>query len=309
MSGFSIGYVFIMTSSSLLHISTSPEVDLCVRAQQGEYANPTILFIHGLGDSSLCWKPFFADERLSDFTLLAPDLPGYGRTRMNKRTGGGIPQHVEHLRALIEETVGGPLLVVGHSLGGLIATYLVRAIEQEEVKPSAEKTHEPVRLLGLINVEGNLTGADAFISSRATKADRLGHFDEWYDAFVRTSYEGLWAEANPHLKHYPDSLRMANRKAFLRDCHEMVDLKSRADEDSGENEAGGEYLKICASKLYVYGTDSIPQITLDFLERNQLANEAFDDAGHWAMLDDPDRFTTLLVDAVSGKLRETNNPG
>jgi pimeloyl-ACP methyl ester carboxylesterase len=282
-------------SDSLIHITTSSTVDLCVRSQQGEYAQPTILFIHGLGDSSLCWKSFYADEQLTEYTLLAPDLPGYGRTRMSKGVGGGIKQHVEHLRSLIEETVGGPLLVVGHSLGGLIATYLVRAIEQEELKQSAEKTHEPVRLVGLVNVEGNLTGADAFISSRSVKADQRGHFDEWYEAFVRTSYEGLWAEANQHLKHYPDSLRMADPQAFLRDCQEMVDLKTRTDDDSGENEAGGEYLKIRAPKLYVYGTDSIPQITLDFLERNKLATHSFEGAGHWTMLDDRDRFVELLL--------------
>jgi pimeloyl-ACP methyl ester carboxylesterase len=284
---------------TLIHITTSPTVDLCVRSQQGQYDRPSILFIHGLGDSSLCWKSFYKDERLGDFTMLAPDLPGYGRTRLSKGTGGGIHEHVTHLRALIEETVGGPLLIVGHSLGGLIATYLVRTIEQEEVKPSAEKTHSPIKLIGLINIEGNLTGADAFISSRSVKADQKGYFDEWYEAFVRTSYEGLWAEANPHLRHYPDSLRMADPQAFLRDCHEMVDLKSRTDTDSGENEAGGEYLKITVPKLYVYGTESIPQITRDFLERNDLATHAFEGAGHWAMLDKPTEFIELVLEQVA----------
>ncbi|MCB2211696.1 alpha/beta hydrolase [bacterium] len=281
---------------NLIYIRTSPTVDLCVRSQQGQYDLPTVLFIHGLGDSSLCWKSFYQRDDLLDFTLLAPDLPGYGRTRLSKGTGGGIAAHVKHLRALIEEIVGGPLLVVGHSLGGLIATYLVRAIEQAEAKPTEEKVHEPVRLLGLINVEGNLTGADAFISSRATRADQRGHFDEWYEAFVRTSYEGLWADANPHLKHYPDSLRMADPTAFLADCHEMVALKTRTDGDSGENEAGGEYLKIRSPKLYVYGTESIPQITLDFLARNELNKVVVDGAGHWAMHDDPDRFINLLLE-------------
>ncbi len=284
--------------ASFVYVSTSPHVDLCVRSHQGVFDFPTILFIHGLGDSSLVWKSFFSDERLSDFTLLAPDLPGYGRTRMSKGTGGGIKEHVKHLLALIEETVGGPLLVVGHSLGGLIATYLVRALEQMETKPSAEKTHSPVKLSGLINVEGNLTGADAFISSRSVRSDERGYFDDWYQAFVRTSYEGMWAEANPHLKHYPDSLRMADPEAFLRDCHDMVDLKNHTDDDSGENEAGGEYLKIIAPKLYVYGTESIPQITMDFLDRNKLATHVFESAGHWAMLDDPETFTGLLLERL-----------
>jgi len=284
--------------ASFVYIQTSPDVDLCVRSHQGVFDHPTVLFIHGLGDSSLVWKPFFSDQQLSNFTLLAPDLPGYGRTRLGKGTGGGIQPHVKHLLALIKETVGGPLLVVGHSLGGLIATYLVRAIEQMESEPSAEKHHAPVNLVGLINVEGNLTGADAFISSRSVRADQRGYFDDWYQAFVRTSYEGLWAEANPHLKHYPDSLRMADPQAFLRDCHDMVDLRNHTDDVSGENEAAGEYLKIVAPKVYVYGTESIPQITLDFLERNQVATHVFEKSGHWAMLDHPDTFAGLMVERL-----------
>ena len=38
-----------------------------------------ILFIHGLGESSLCWMEAFS-ELLSDWHLLAIDLPGYGRS-------------------------------------------------------------------------------------------------------------------------------------------------------------------------------------------------------------------------------------
>jgi hypothetical protein len=34
----------------------------------------TFLFIHGLGESGQCFDEVFRNERLSDFTILVPDM-------------------------------------------------------------------------------------------------------------------------------------------------------------------------------------------------------------------------------------------
>ncbi len=39
-----------------------------------------IVFLHGLGESSLCYAEAFANKALRDFSLLAFDLPGFGRS-------------------------------------------------------------------------------------------------------------------------------------------------------------------------------------------------------------------------------------
>ena len=282
-----------------IYIRTSPSVDMAVRAQQGILNKPTVLFIHGLGDSSLTWLPIIEDERLSEYTLLAPDLPGYGKTMVHEGHGGGIENHVQHLLAMIEETVGGPLFIVGHSMGGLAATLLLRQLETAQPEASSEKYHLPVEPLGFINVEGNLTEADAFISSRAVRRDDSGQFDTWWRRFVQTNKTGRWIQDNPQYGHYPESLDMCDPETFRRDCRSLVEWKNKLDNESGLNAAGAEFLRIGVPRIYVFGTESIPVETAHFIEEHNLDTYAIDGGGHWAMLDDREGFIKLLLRQLS----------
>jgi len=79
-----------------------------------------VLAIHGITSSSRSW-PFLADAL--DNPLFAPDLRGRGRS--NQLPGpAGIARHAEDCAAVVEATGGVPLVVVGHSMGGFVATVL-----------------------------------------------------------------------------------------------------------------------------------------------------------------------------------------
>ncbi len=43
-------------------------------------ARPTVLFIHGLGESGFSFQEAFDDQSLASTNLLVPDLAGYGRS-------------------------------------------------------------------------------------------------------------------------------------------------------------------------------------------------------------------------------------
>ncbi|MBS1261050.1 MAG: hypothetical protein MAG453_00371 [Calditrichaeota bacterium] len=285
-------------AESPLYIRTDDRTDLFVRARQGEFDAPAVLFIHGLGDCSLAFAPFFAESSLERFTLLAPDLPGYGRTRVENGAGGGLDGHVAHLKALLAETVAGKLVVVGHSMGGLVATLLLRALEREDAPPRTDPLHDPLVPAGYVCVEGNLTAADAFISRRAVNADEKSRFDRWYDRFFAGSTTGAWAEQNPQLAHYGESLRLCDPAAFLRDCRDLVAWKDRTDPDTGISAAGSEYLRLCVPALYVYGSLSVARETRAFLAEHDLPRAEIPGAGHWTMLDARARFASLLADRV-----------
>lgn len=83
---------------------------------------PTLLFLHGLGLSSVMWQPQL--ELLSDFHCLAPDLPEHGNS-----TDSGILtlENCSHLLStLIRQRFPNQRVhIVGLSMGGAIAVRLL----------------------------------------------------------------------------------------------------------------------------------------------------------------------------------------
>ena len=88
---------------------------------------PTIVLLHGLGDSGDCWPD--AVRRWSvDHRVVGVDLLGHGRSPRFTPSQLASADPMEAMYAAAEATVsrvavahGGPVLVVGHSMGGGLA--------------------------------------------------------------------------------------------------------------------------------------------------------------------------------------------
>jgi lipase len=97
-----------------------------------------VLAVHGITSSSRTWQ--FLAQAL-DRPLFAPDLRGRGRS--NHLPGpAGIARHADDCAAVVEATGGVPLVVVGHSMGGFVATVLA--------------ARHPALVRGLVLVDGGL---------------------------------------------------------------------------------------------------------------------------------------------------------
>ncbi len=91
-----------------------------------EYSHPrsrsTLVLVHGLGTSSSTWfhlYPFFIHHH----TVLAIDLAGFGfSTIENGKRFFSIQEQIALLREVVERLRLPPFALVGHSLGGWIAT-------------------------------------------------------------------------------------------------------------------------------------------------------------------------------------------
>jgi pimeloyl-ACP methyl ester carboxylesterase len=84
--------------------------------------NPPILFIHGYSCDSHDWMwqlPYFADSH----RVIAVDLRGHGRSSVPDN-GFDARIFANDLAGLIDELGCGPVVAVGHSLGGLVASAL-----------------------------------------------------------------------------------------------------------------------------------------------------------------------------------------
>lgn len=97
------------------------------RDVQGAGAVDTVLLLHGFAGDGGTWAALTAALSRAGKTVIAPDLPGHGADE-------GTPQGIDDLLAAVTARVAGAgrLHVVGHSLGGHVAT-LFAAAEPDRV--------------------------------------------------------------------------------------------------------------------------------------------------------------------------------
>lgn len=93
--------------------------------EHGPAMAPTIIFTHGWGMDSTFWS--YAREDLSDrFRLMLWDLPGLGRSKPANRAAISLSAFSTDLASLIERCGPQPVVLVGHSIGGMIIQTLAR---------------------------------------------------------------------------------------------------------------------------------------------------------------------------------------
>ena len=95
-----------------------------VRVAEGPAGAPTVLLLHGLmATADLNWS--LAVPVLSRrFNVVAPDLRGHGRGMRTRRFSGD--ECADDLAAIVRTLELGRVIVVGYSLGGLVAQVFVR---------------------------------------------------------------------------------------------------------------------------------------------------------------------------------------
>jgi pimeloyl-ACP methyl ester carboxylesterase len=100
--------------SALFYYDTGPAGDVNV---------PAVLLVHGLGDEADTWQsvlPILGRER----RVIAPDLPGFGRSPLPPRRFLGPVALSRTLAALLERLGLADVVCVGSSLGGLLVQLL-----------------------------------------------------------------------------------------------------------------------------------------------------------------------------------------
>jgi len=93
----------------------------------GANTNPAIILIHGLGDEADSWRHIFSLLSGAGYRVIAPDLPGFGRSRWKGRIS--MRRHCRSVIRLMIRTgaasVRNPAVLAGNSLGAGIAEMIV----------------------------------------------------------------------------------------------------------------------------------------------------------------------------------------
>jgi pimeloyl-ACP methyl ester carboxylesterase len=83
---------------------------------------PVVLLLHGWGANSELWRPTIGCLR-DKFTVIAPDLAGFGRT-LPPPVPWGVEEYAQWVLALLDHRDISKATIVGHSNGGRIGIRL-----------------------------------------------------------------------------------------------------------------------------------------------------------------------------------------
>jgi pimeloyl-ACP methyl ester carboxylesterase len=253
--------------------------DLFAAEQPGPPGSARVVFVHGALDRSTAFAP--TSRRLGDLTLVRYDRRGYGRS-LACGVCTDLDEQVADLAGVVAER---PTVLVGHSLGGVLAVTLaarrpdlIEAVVAYEA-PMAWASWWPVSTAGGAAVAGDPAQAAERFMRRLIGDERWAALPERTRAARRAEGPALLAELRS-MRASPDAPYDA---ATLR----VPVLAAHGTESRAHHKAAAERLAAAA-----------PQGQLRVIEG----------AGHGAHLTHPDAFAGLVRAAVAARADGTLAP-
>jgi pimeloyl-ACP methyl ester carboxylesterase len=224
---------------------------------------PSILFVHGLGGAKENFQSAFESPALADCKLVTFDEPGTGLALFDPNAGLNVTALADIAHALAERLLPEPYFLAGASMGGLINLLQLR-------------NHGIGRILGLINLEGNLCSEDCMFSRRV-----IPHPLQTFDPIYRTMMAELRASNSKG-----DQLIAENMatNVDIRAYH-TYSFETVAESDSGR--LLPEFLNLPIPRLFLYGDANKTLSYLPTLRSSSVQVREIPSSGHFVFYDNP----------------------
>ncbi|MDR0448498.1 MAG: alpha/beta hydrolase [Treponema sp.] len=172
---------------------------------------PVLILIHGLGDEADTWRHLIPLLGEAGYRVLAPDLPGFGRSLITRSSSLGRHRDavLELAKAACENHEAGAVLI-GSSMGAAVAEAAVLAGGQKS-KDSINPDNQSGFIKALILLGGCFPVDSASSKLLIMALPFIGK--KWYRSF-RTNPEGAWQSL---FSYYGDIHKLPEEdKEFLR---------------------------------------------------------------------------------------------
>ncbi|MGC9445044.1 MAG: alpha/beta fold hydrolase [Candidatus Methanospirareceae archaeon] len=227
--------------------------------------NVAVVFLHGLGCSKRDFQGAFDFPELSDYTLLAFDLPGCGDSPYPENLTLNMDDLVEITRLVLSTLQIRDLVLVGHSMGGLVAL-----LYAERYRP---------KLRGFMNVEGNLSSEDCFFSRLVAHSS----FSAFTNSILPELKDRLEHAGNRGFREYAANLEKASKKAYHDYSPSLVQYS-----DTGD--LLERYCALKVQKLFLYGAENRALSYLTRLTDSGCALVEIPASNHFPFHDNPVAF-------------------
>ena len=164
----------------------------------------TLLYLHG----GACYKNDFLEATkiptFNDYTIIAFDFPGCGNSTYSKDQNLNIDDLVEITHLIIKKLNLNNIVLIGHSMGGLVG--LLYVLKYNHIK-------------AFIDIEGNLTSENCVFSRQVSNCSV-----HEYKNILNQLTQNLKNSGNKGLKEWSKTIeKYSDPKAFLHYCYQIVD--------------------------------------------------------------------------------------
>jgi pimeloyl-ACP methyl ester carboxylesterase len=231
-----------------------------------------ILYIHGLGESGLGFNELIKNKRLNPWSHFIVDLAGYGKSPWEKQALT-LEGHADHLANWLQHRKMKNLVVLGHSMGGVIGLIL------------CEKY--PHLVDAFINVEGNISIEDCGFSKKIAAYSLDDLIDHGLENIkINVYHDGIKDKA---LRLYYPSLSFCDPDVLHLNATALVEI-SQTDRLAMRQ---GD-LKI--PHIYILGkSGGTGKYSQQLLTAAGVEWRPIEDASHWPFIDQPERFIPEML--------------
>jgi pimeloyl-ACP methyl ester carboxylesterase len=261
-----------------------------------------LLLLHGLGDDHRTWLPVLPGLSRR-FTVIAPDLPGHGRSA-KPRTDYSIAGYANGLRDLLSVLGVDKVTVIGHSLGGGVALQFAyqypERVERLCLVAPGGVGPEVSLLLRTLSLPGSGPLLAALTLPPVRQVGRIT-----LDALSRSGLP-QFRDAHAVSEIYEHLADTATREAFRRLVRGVIDWRGQISTMSDR-----AYLTRLVPVCVVWGDgDTVLPVGHAAAAAAQMPTarvEVLRDAGHFPHQDHPERFVTIVRDFVAETAPATYN--
>jgi pimeloyl-ACP methyl ester carboxylesterase len=172
--------------------------DVQVRTVRAGTGDTTVVLFHGYAESLMAFRPMF-DQLAARTSVVAVDLPGFGLSD-KPQTPYDLASYVRRMTAFIDRHVPGSTVLVGHSMGGEVATAV--ALER------------PDRVVGLVLIASAGWGLSPATTALTREgADVMGWVNAAVGELVVPLHDSEWLAEPEDRRRYDPLLDPAFRSA------------------------------------------------------------------------------------------------